>query len=219
MTDNLTLYLIRHGQSIQNTKPDMIGQEPMEPLSHIGKWQAEKLGEYLVRTETYFDEVYTSNYARARDTCLIVKDIMREGMLPFQEQTFSELREYSAGEMTGSKRSEVLTPDVLTSMENLGMLFKFPNGESLFEVQQRAVSWLYDTVLSVPADKHRHVALFSHGMTIKCLLQHFMQFDQRMTWRITLDNTSMSILEFKNNMCFLKCINSTQHIPYRDTKP
>lgn len=209
---NLTLYLIRHGESVQNTKPDMIGQEPMEPLSNEGEWQAERLGHHLVHNKNPFDEVYTSHYQRALDTCLIVKHIMREGKMPFQEYISPDIREYSAGDMSGSKRSQVLTPDVIASMESLGMLFKFPNGESLYEVQQRSSRWLYDTVLSVPSDKHRHVALFSHGMTIKCFLQHFMQFDQKMTWRITLDNTSMSILEFKNNMWFLKCINATPHL-------
>lgn len=213
MTANLTLYLIRHGESVQNTKPDMIGQEPMEPLSAIGEWQAERLGNHLVRTKTSFDEVYTSHYKRARDTCLIVKNIMRLGNMPFQEYTYPELREYSAGDMKGSKRSEVLTPEIIAAMETLGMAFKFPNGESLYEVQQRAVRWLYDKVLSVPSDKARTVALFSHGMTIKCLLQYFLQFDQRMTWRITTNNTSMSILEFKNGKWFLNCINSTPHLP------
>ncbi len=208
---NIKLYLIRHGESVQNTKPDLMGQEPGEMLSELGVLQAQKLGKYFEQKRIMFDEIYTSNYKRAHDTCMIARPVRRHGY-NFQEVLVPELREYDAGDMKGAKRSEVLTPDVVTKMQSLGMAFKFPNGESLFEVQQRAVTWLYDNVLSVPSDKDRDIALFSHGMTIKCLLQHFLQFDQRMAWRLSIDNTSMSILEFKDDMWFLKCINATPHL-------
>lgn len=208
---SLKLYLIRHGQSEQNTKPDLMGQEAGEPLSPLGEHQAECLGQYLASERIIFDEAYTSHYKRAYDTCMIVR-AKRSHDNPFLPLVFPQLREYSAGDMKGAKRTEILTFDVVAKMQELGMSFKFPNGESLFEVQQRAVTWLYDTVLSVRSDKERNVALFTHGMTIKCLLQHFLQFNQHMAWRISIDNTSMSILEFKNNMWFLKCINATPHL-------
>lgn len=205
---DLTLYLIRHGESVQNTKPDMIGQEPDEPLSKTGEAQAKALGRYFSINNINFDLIFCSSYARAHSTARIACQ-------QFTDQfpvIVPELREYSAGDMKGSKRSEVLTPDIVAAMENLGMLFKFPNGESLYEVQQRASRWLYDVVLSAPYTKSRKVALFSHGMTIKCLLQYVMQFDQKMTWRVTLDNTSVSVLEFKSGLWFIKSINDTKHL-------
>lgn len=210
---NIKLYLIRHGESVQNSKPDFIGQEPDEPLSELGELQAQKLGKYFESKRIMFDEIYCSNYHRAKQTYWEAID-EPERQLSFNNTVafVPALREYDAGDMKGAKRSEVLTPEVVAKMQSLGMAFKFPNGESLFEVQQRVLTWLYDNVLSVPSDKDRNIALFSHGMTIKCLLQHFLQFDQHMAWRIAIDNTSMSILEFKNNMWFLNCINGTPHL-------
>lgn len=209
----IKLYLIRHGESVQNTKPDLMGQEPHEPLSDLGQLQAEKLGKYFESKRIVFDEVYCSHYTRATQTHLFAMT-EHESQKKFNNSVeyVPALREYDAGDMKGAKRSEALTPAVVSKMQSLGMAFKFPLGESLFEVQQRAVTWLYDTVLSKNLDKDRDVALFTHGMTIKCLLQHFLQFDQKMAWRLQIDNTSMSILEFKDNMWFLKCINATPHL-------
>ena len=212
----MTLYLIRHGESVANVNaPNILGQSSQEPLSIKGEEQATKLGVYLVKNQISFDEVYYSIYKRARDTFEIA--MSKYGYSDHQlygdiGRPSFELREYSPGTMTGHKRSEVLTPEVLSAMDTLGMAFKFPKGESLYEVQQRAVNMLYDKILSVPSDKHRNIAIFSHGLTVKCILQYFMQFDQKMTWRIDIWNTSMSILKFKNGQCFVKGINLTPHL-------
>lgn len=217
MISNLKLHLIRHGESVQNTKPDMIGQEPDEPLTELGEKQAGQLGVYLADSNTKFDAVYTSYYKRAHDTCHIVNNILNFSSkdvpnYPLPPRLVIDLREYSAGDMKGHKRSEVLTLDILDKMNALGMSFKFPNGESLYEVQQRAINWLYDEILSNSDMDGKEVALFSHGMTIKCLLQHIMQFDQKMTWRVKLDNTSVSTVRLKNGLWFVDSINDTRHL-------
>lgn len=209
MSAEINLYLIRHGESVRNTEPDVIGQDKGEILTFNGELQARRLGEYFRDNLISFDEIYFSYYKRARDTCDIACAEFAENAIKYP---CVELREYSAGDVTNKKRSEVVTFEVLDEMNKLGMHFKFPKGEALYQVQGRAIKFIYDRILSKPSDKPRNIALFSHGMTIKCILQYVMQFDQKMTWRITLDNTSVSVIQFKNDMWFIKSINDTRHL-------
>lgn len=201
----MNIYLIRHGESVANMSHDIIGQDPNEPLSSQGELQAQKLGKYFANNNIIFDKVYCSPYKRAHDTCNIFKQYNSY----FEEIIVPELREYSAGDMKGQKRTDVMTPQTIKSMEILGMQFKFPNGESLFEVQQRVITW-FNSI----SHSYNNIALFSHGMTIKSFLQFFMQFDHKLTWRISIDNTSISILNKTNNY-FVKCINSTSHLEHK----
>lgn len=209
MIKDLTLYLIRHGQSLQNAKPDLIGQDWNEPLSQRGKTQAKSLGKYLgYEGNSEFDHIYCSNYTRAYETAKIACELFTTQ----KPSVVAELQEYSAGDMTGRNRSVVMTPEVTNSMSTLGMLFKFPNGESLYEVQQRAVGWMEKNLLNNPAMDGKRLALFSHGMTIKCILQYIMQFNQHMTWRIAIDNTSISKVRIKDGLWHVDSINDTSHL-------
>lgn len=208
MIKNLKLYLIRHGESTGNILPDIVGQGSDEELTKRGKDQAKALGRYLAINNVSFDNIYCSSYTRAHQTAKIA---CKEFTDQFPGIVF-ELREHSSGDMRGSKRSEILTPELIEEMQEKGMLFKYPNGESFYDVQQRMMDWLYYLILSNPNMEGKSVGIFSHGTAIKCLLQHIMQFDQRMTWRLNLDNTSMSIIELKNGLWHIKCLNSTPHL-------
>ncbi len=206
---DIDLYLIRHGESVRNTQPDLIGQAPDEMLSNNGVTQAKMLGRHFGIKGMSFDKVFYSPYKRAADTWKLASDKFdnpdKLGVL------VHELREYSAGDMTDRSRKEIYgNAQMMSDMNELGMLFKFPKGESLFEVQQRAMTWL-NMILSIQT-KDTSIALFSHGMVIKCLLQHFMGFDQKMTWRIKVDNTAVSHLSRKNGLWSVNYINSTAHL-------
>lgn len=201
----LSLWLVRHGQTPQNEKTNLIGQDPEEPLTDLGVQQSLALGAWLIKHKVEFSEIYHSIYKRAHDTCRYACSDLNIPLVP----SFS-LREYSPGDMKGKTRSEVITGNTQKQMNELGMAFKFPRGESLYEVEQRAVTWIFETLLAT--GKAGHIALFSHGMTIKCILHHFLQFDQRMTWRIAIDNTSISRLDFKDGRCFLHSINTIPHL-------
>ncbi len=206
---DVELYLVRHGESVRNTQPDLIGQAADEKLSNNGVSQARMLGRHFGIKSITFDKVFYSPYKRAADTWRIASDKFDN---PDQLGVLvHELREYSAGDMTDRSRKEIYgNTMMMNDMNELGMLFKFDNGESLFEVQQRAVTWL-NKILSIQS-KDVSIALFTHGMVIKCLLQHFMHFDQHMTWRVKVDNTSITHLSRKNGLWSINCINSTPHL-------
>lgn len=222
MLDNNEFYLtlVRHGQSITNANPDLIGQESDTPLSEIGKEQAAKLGERLSKCEKGIDLVYSSHYSRAYETAKIVLlNVPHTGI-----NLASDLREYSAGDWTNVSRKETLTLPVKMRMGLLTHGFLPPHGESLHQVERRAGTWLENNILynkgviekakalAVHGSRPLNIFCFSHGMTIKCLLHYVMGFDQSFTWKLTIDNTSISKLYFGKDGWRLLSINDCAHL-------
>lgn len=212
------LYLIRHGQTPVNLKGDELGQEPDIPLTQKGEEQARKLRHALNVRKIQFDQVFSSDYTRALETARIVTEDNHEP----EPILVPELREYSAGDWKGKLRQEILTPEVRMRMGSLTQDFLPPNGESLNQVSRRASKWLEDVVMYNPwvieRSKNRtkedpwRIGVFTHGMTIKCLLQHIMGFDKSLTWKIDIWNTSVSTLSFGEDGWRIHGINDISHL-------
>jgi broad specificity phosphatase PhoE len=211
------LSLIRHGQSAVNVNPDHLGQPATTPLTKHGEYQAELLSKRYKAEKKKFDKVYSSDYTRAHETAKIV--------LPENLITLShDIREYSAGDWSGQSRKELMTLPVMLRMGLLTNAFLPPNGESMQMVERRAAQWLEDTILynkDMIKEANDHIragqppleiAVFSHGMTIKCLLHYIMGFDQSFTWKLTIENTGISKLFFGKSGWRLLTINDYAHL-------
>jgi broad specificity phosphatase PhoE len=205
------MWLIRHGQSTTNANPDLMGQLGNVPLSELGVKQAKALSENL--KDINFDYVYSSDYTRAQDTALIACP----GRIIW---TDSLLREYCAGDWTGVNRHEAVTQDVKLEMNYLGGSFKPPGplGESLNMVQRRATQWLDEYLIynkekiARSRNSKLNIAVFSHGMTIKTILQYIMGFDRNFMWKVNISNTGVCKLSFDKEGWRVNCINDTSHL-------
>lgn len=214
---NFEICLIRHGESEVNVQPDLMGQTANIALTQKGKHQAQLLGEYFKNKNEFFDEVYSSTYVRAHDSSKISMGVL--GIVPESIILTDQLREYSAGEWTGASRAATITPHIINRMNMLGQTFQPPGGESMHQVERRAAGWLEDTFIynsdfhdRCKSRPHRtKIALFSHGLTIKCILHYVMGFDQMMTWRVDIGNTSITRLVFKD-CWYVKSINECPHL-------
>jgi len=219
--NEFNLLLVRHGQSEINVLPDIIGQRGDSKLTDLGKRQAQLLGLRFEQQFQIFDHVYASDYNRAFDTAKIALPnyAAADRIVPVHD-----LREYSAGDWMEGSRSKVMTPQVLMQMGYMGNAFLPPNGESMHQVERRASIWLENTIIYnqdmiVEARRRRqdhkpklNIVAFSHGMTIKCLLHYIMGFDQTFTWKLTLENTSVTKLVFGEEGWRLITINDHAHL-------
>lgn len=205
---NLTL--IRHGQTEVNAEGDKIGQTKESKLTEFGELQAKSLKKMFDSNGTKFDMAYSSTYDRAYKTARLA--------LP---ETFiyqvPELVEYNAGDWLGSKRKDIITDNVKLSMSYLDYTFQMPNGESMHQVERRASRWLEDEIMyneSLFKDISRplEIVVFSHGMTIKCLLHYIMGFDKSFGWKISIDNTSITKLHFGPEGWWLLGLNDCSHL-------
>jgi broad specificity phosphatase PhoE len=208
---NLTLHLIRHGMTPTNKSNATIGQPSDEPLDEIGKQQAKWLGERL-RKEPNFDAVYASSYLRAHDTLKIAAP----QVFGTHHLACQALREISQGDYQGKTRDDFFNDtELFGRMRRNGMGFSFPNGETQFDVQDRAWKFLSQEIFDNPytrTDKHLNLGIFSHGMVIKCLIHKVLQNDHHLTGRIIIDNTSISKLRLKEGIWFVDVINDTAHL-------
>lgn len=211
------LTLVRHGESVINAQPDLLGQKSNVVLSKKGEQQAELLRQRLKFEK--IDYVYSSTYVRAKQTAKIAIN----GDAHITE--VAAIREYSAGDWIGANRKKTFTSDIINKMNVLGGKFLPPNGESLVQVERRASKWLEDKILYNKSYSKKailnlknkkmpnNIYCFSHGMTIKCLISYIMNFDISTAYKINIDNTSLSKFYFNSNTGWrLLCLNDCAHL-------
>lgn len=210
--------LIRHGQSETNADPDRMGQLASTPLTKLGCYQAGLLGEKFKKEKEKFDFIWASPFFRAYDTAKIAMggtDLIVQA---------DDLREYSAGDWIDASRSKTINEAVKNRMAAMEHGFLPPNGESLHQVERRASAWLEENILynrdikaeaKIRKDDDKpiiNIALFTHGMTIKCLLHYIMGFDRNFTWKVQIDNTSVTKVSFGKDGWRLLSINDCSHL-------
>jgi broad specificity phosphatase PhoE len=207
----LDLYLIRHAESEMNNNSHLIGgRSNSTPLSERGKFQAYMLGQRFKDTGVRFDKIYSSPAVRAHETSRIVSDIID---YPVNNIILSDkLLELDQGGWEGKVRAEILTPELIDLLNRNNWNFKAPNGESQRDVEER----MLDIVVNEILGKDPTVALFTHGMAIKCLLRGIMGFDPAITYKIVLDNTSITRLKYTSRGWHPMTINDSGHLIGRE---
>lgn len=198
MARPLELWLVCHGETPWNREGRAQGQSD-PPLSELGVQQAELLGRRLAGVS--FDEVYTSDLARARYTARLA--------LPGAEiQLEKRLREIHFGSWEG-KPWEALEGEDKAALE---AWFKdpyrqrAPEGESYEDLLARVSAWL----AKLPPTGR--VAAFAHGGTIRCALYHFTGLPQGASWRFQVDTGSLTKLVIGEQGAILGAVNDTAHL-------
>ena len=84
----------------------------------------------------------------------------------------------------------------MTYIMEKGNDFVGPDGESIREVQKRATNWLEDELIYnrklCTEPQSFKVAIISHESTMRSLFHYIMGFDQKLIYKIGVDNTSIS---------------------------
>ncbi len=190
----LNLYLLRHAETEYNSHRSIIGgRSNFLGLSERGVKQAKALGKRLKAEGISFDEVYSSTALRTRKTTEIVVEYLDfpNGQIIFSD----DLLELSQGDWEGKKRVNVYTPNVLEQMAEQHWSFKAPNGESQKDVEKRVYSWIERNLMN----KENHnstTAIFGHGLATKCLTRRIMDSNPSLTYRISIDNCSISQFKY-----------------------
>lgn len=156
----MKLYLIRHGQSVNNVD-HLIGGNNDFPLTELGMSQAKELDK---RLDT-IDAILSSNLSRARQTATILGNL--RGITP----TFhDELNEMDFGLFKGLTLAQAQEqyPDDFNAWLTDWSTFKAPGGESVPDVIKRLTD-LYNRIVH-SSSKDGTIAVVAHQMTIRCLL-------------------------------------------------
>ena len=162
VSDHHGVVLARHGQTNDNLQPIRVQGFRDTPLNEVGRAQARELAERIAR-EGRIRAIWSSDLSRASETAAIVG--ARIGLEPRLD---SRLREANRGRWEGHlfvdiERDE---PDLYAAWRRAGAGFRFPEGESLVEQQQRVMATLDD----VCAAGELPALVVCHGCSIRVVL-------------------------------------------------
>lgn len=193
-----TLTWIRHGQSTWNAIGRWQGHTDVE-LSELGRQQSQALAARLKAFD--FDAIHASDLSRARTT--------GELALPERDITVDpRLREINFGVYEG-KTSEELTEEERADVYGWWAepySRKLKGGESMECLNSRIQSWFDDL------PQECNIAVFTHGGVIRNALWQIVGRPGDGQWRASVDNTSLSVIEYTKSVQVVKRFNDHAHL-------
>lgn len=177
--------LVRHGQNDWVDKKRLAGWTPGVHLNDEGRKQAKALADRLGHLPV--KAVYSSPLERCMETAVAVAT--SHDLPVIKLESIGEVR---YGKWEGKKLKKLANKKKRWyAVQHFPSRFRFPEGESLFEVQQRAV----ETVENL-SGRHEDelIVLVSHADVIKLLLAHYLGMHIDLFQRIVIAPASVSVL-------------------------
>lgn len=185
-----TLYLVRHGETPWNRRGLFQGTTDV-PLSATGRAQAETLAAALRGVD--FHAGYTSPLRRARETA---ERVLRGRGVPLVE--VPGLRELSYGlwQGRGMEPAGRCSPGLEWRWRHDPWRVRFPGGETLEEVRERAAAALERILHAHPGET---VLVSGHGHLNRVLLIHALGWPRERFWEIEQPNASCWRMELRED--------------------
>ena len=178
-----TFYLVRHGVT-SHTGHRLTGWMDGVSLNDEGRAQAERAADSLA--DVSFEAIYSSPIDRTRETAEIVAK--PHGM---KVRTSKGIGEVGYGAWTGRPLKVLARTKIWATLQRWPSSVRFPEGDTLREVQVRAVE-------EMERLRERHprgnVCVVSHADTIKLALAHYMGIHIDLFQRILIAPASVSVL-------------------------
>ena len=192
-SNNVEIWLVRHGETIFNTKKIVQGWSD-SPLTRNGKIMTACLARGLYEYGIRFDAIYSSDLIRCLDTASIMITFMNEN-LPINSS--KNLREIKTGDGEGDNISEHLEkyPYSLNFKKHKGT----PNGETWDDVYSRLIPEIYD--ICNQHSGNGKILVVSHSMAIASILGYL---DSCIEEVINIPNSSITKLVCENGKLKLK---------------
>lgn len=178
------ILLVRHGRNEWVKKNRLAGWIPGVHLDEVGHKQAAEAAQRLAHLP--IKAVYSSPVTRCLETADYIA--RQHGMLVQEVAALGEVR---YGQWEGKKIKKLAKKPEWYAVQHFPSRFRFPDGESLREVQQRAITAL--ETLAAQHEKDMIVAV-SHADVIKLVLAHYLGIHIDLFQRIGLSPASVSQL-------------------------
>lgn len=195
------IFLLRHAQSTANVKGILAGRMENIPLSKEGEKQREKLAKRF--KEARFDQVISSPIQRCIETI---------SFLPNEPLLAEEFQEVDYGRWTGRKTSSLMRNKSWREIYRNPASVRFPEGETLPEVQTRALLGL-DRLID---RKAKNILISTHADVVKVLILHALGTHLNNVDKIQISNASISVIEIseknKHDLRVVRVNDDTSHI-------
>lgn len=191
--------LVRHGQT-PTTGKLLPGRAPGLHLADAGIKQAEAVAERIAGLKKV-DAIYASPLERARETAAPIART-----LGLRTKIDKGLLECEFGDWTGAELSKLMKLPEWSTVQRAPSTFRFPNGESFTEMQNRMVSTLDDLRKAHPGGI---VICVSHADPIKAAVAHAMGTHLDLFQRIVISTCSVSAVSYSAHGPVVLTVNST----------
>ena len=184
------ILLVRHGQNDWVNKKRLAGWLPGVHLNDEGRKQAKQLAERLAHLP--IKAVYSSPLERCKETAATVAQIFQ-----LDVRELEAVGEVRYGNWEGKKLKKLAKKKrKWYAVQHYPSRFRFPEGESFTEVQQRAIA-----ALETLNEQHQSemIVVVSHADVIKLMLAHYMGIHIDLFQRIAVSPISVSALTLQKD--------------------
>jgi probable phosphomutase (TIGR03848 family) len=178
-----TMLWVRHGET-DWIGTRLAGRQPGIHLNEKGRRQAGEVAQMLAPLS--IEAFYASPLERALETA---EPAARAAGKPVQ--AMDNLQEVDFGELSGRTFEELRELPIWKQVRRQPSSVEFPGGETLLNVQRRAVAALAEICEGHPRGV---VAVFSHSDTIRLMLCHILQIPLDFYPRLVIDPASVSLV-------------------------
>jgi probable phosphomutase (TIGR03848 family) len=188
-----TVILLRHGRTSANASGTLAGRTPGVLLDDLGRTQAERAGERLAVVP--LAELVSSPLERCKETAKYVA--VRQAGRP-RVHSERALTECDYGEWQGRKLRELAKLALWKTVQSNPSAVTFPGGESLPQMQARAVDAVRRRDAAV-TQAHGADAVWltvSHGDVIKSVIADALGMHLDLFQRIQVDPASISVIRY-----------------------
>jgi len=208
-----TVILLRHAHSVANEKGILAGRASGVSLSTKGKEQAELLTSRLGNAR--FKDIRISPLERCLATLepwLQSQDTSVRKKILFDPN----VSEVDYGDWTGKKLLALSLRKEWRVVQNTPSEMKFPKGEGLLQMQQRAEKALHQSIKKTGTGVS---LIVSHGDVIKSLIATALDLHLDKFQKIVIDPASISVLDFSKGSFRLLHLNDlTTNFEYLSQK-
>jgi probable phosphomutase (TIGR03848 family) len=181
------IVLLRHAHSVANEKNILAGRTSGISLSKNGRDQAFELVKRI--GDLKFDEVAVSPLQRCRETIDPWLASVNGGVAVTIDETISEV---DYGSWSGKSLASLRRKSQWKIVQNFPSQMAFPGGESLLEMQARALTGFYR--LNAVKGKGPRL-LVSHGDVIKSIVAHCLGLHLDQFQRLVIDPASLTVID------------------------
>jgi probable phosphoglycerate mutase len=192
------IYLVRHGESIANTKGIYQGQTYDTGLSALGKLQAKALAKYLVRTG--LDRIVCSPLKRTRQTAEIVSNFTK-----IKLEIDRDIIETNHGFWEGFHKDHIAKswPQLYSNWFINPSQIAFPGGESFLQTQVRVINW-WEKI----KEEKQNILVVSHDNILRIIIAYILKMGLDDIWKFYLYPTAITVIESNK----LVCLNDKNHL-------
>lgn len=198
-----SIILVRHGRTAWHAEGRYAGTADV-PLDEAGLEQARQVADRLAGT--HIDYIYSSPLSR----CLELAKGVAAGH-GLEVELDDRIKEIDLGRWDGETYKEIFEKDgeILKKWIGDPTSVTIPGGESLTDVQERAMKWFTEAGNLRPDGT---ILASSHGGPIRAIIAAVIGLPLGRIFRLTVDLASISIVNYKGEFSNLEVLNETRHL-------